>query len=253
MAILRTKTGIEGLDKALQGGIPEGNLVLVSGGAGTGKSTLCLQFLVNGCKAGEKGLFISTEQTADELAKQAASFGWNLDDLIRKNMLKILYYDITGSDNFLKHVDLAVQELKPKRIVVDSMTTLTDAMIIGGISEHDAFSMVQIAESVSPIPRTEQIISKQILYRLLNSLRTYKTTSLLTSELYEEVARLSADGISEFITDGVLLLSYLGVGSSVFRSLRIRKMRYTDHEKSALVYEMVPTGIIVKQQDSLSL
>lgn len=249
MAILRTKTGIEGLDKALNGGFPEGSLVLISGGAGTGKSTLCLQFLVNGAKVGEKGLYVSTEQTQEELIKQSVSFGWDLEGLIKKNMVRIIYYDITGQDNFLKRIDLAIQDLKPKRIIVDSMTTLTDAMIIGGVTEHDAFSMVQIAESVSPIPRTEQIISKQILYRLLNALRTYKTTTLLTSELYEEVARLSADGISEFITDGVLLLSYLGVGSSVFRSLRIRKMRYTDHEKGSLVYEMSPKGIDVKPQD----
>ncbi|MFH0955478.1 MAG: ATPase domain-containing protein [Candidatus Micrarchaeota archaeon] len=249
MVINRTKTGIEGLDKALNGGFPEGNLVLISGGAGTGKSTLCLQFLINGCKVGEKGLYISTEQTQEELVKQCASFGWDLDALIKKNMIRIIFYDITGQDNFLKRVDLAVQELKPKRIVVDSMTTLTDAMIISGVTEHDAFSMVQIAESVSPIPRTEQIISKQILYRLLSAMRKYHTTTLLTSELYEEVTRLSADGISEFITDGVLLLSYLGVGSAVFRSIRIRKMRYTDHEKGSLVYEMSPKGIEIKSQD----
>ncbi|MBU0636216.1 AAA family ATPase [Candidatus Micrarchaeota archaeon] len=246
---LRTKTGIAGLDKALQGGFPEGNMVLVSGGAGTGKSTLCLQFLVNGCKEGDRGVYVSTEQNEAELSKQAASFGWDLQSLIKKNQLKIVFYDITGSDNFLKHLEMVVQEFKPKRIVIDSMTTLTDSMILGGITEHDAFSMVQIAESVSPIPRTEQIISKQILYQLLKALRKYKVTTLLTSELYEEVLRLSADGISEFISDGVLLLSYLGVGQSVFRSIRVRKMRYTDHEKGSLVYQMTAKGIEIKPQE----
>ena len=64
----KVKTGIEGLDKALNGGIPFGNIVLVSGGAGTGKSTLCLQYLVNGItKFNEKGLYISTEQAKPEL------------------------------------------------------------------------------------------------------------------------------------------------------------------------------------------
>lgn len=250
MAITRTKTGIPGLDKALMGGFPEGSMVLVSGGAGTGKSTLCLQFLVNGTQMGEKGLYISTEQNESELKKQASTFGWDLDSLQRKNLLKIVFYDITGGDNFLKRLDLVIQEFKPKRIIIDSMTTLTDALIVGGIAEHDAFSMVQIAESVSPIPRTEQIISKQILYQLLTSLRKYNVTTLLTSELYEEVLRLSADGISEFISDGVLLLSYLGVGQSVFRSVRIRKMRYTDHEKGSLVYEMTAKGIEIKAQET---
>jgi circadian clock protein KaiC len=250
MAIARTKTGIAGLDKALMGGIPEGNMVLVSGGAGTGKSTLCMQFLVNGCQMGERGLYVSTEQSDTELKKQASTFGWDLDSLQKKNALRIIFYDITGADSFLKRLELVIQEFKPKRIVIDSMTTLTDALILVGLSEHDSFSMVQIAETVSPIPRTEQLISKQILYSLLSALRKYNITTLLTSELYEEVLRLSADGISEFITDGVLLLSYLGVGQSVFRSIRVRKMRYTDHEKGSLVYEMTPKGILIKPQDT---
>ena len=78
----KTKFGIQGLDKALEGGIPGGNLVLISGGAGTGKSTLCLQFLLNGATLfGEKALYISTEQSSEELFKQAASFGWDLEKL----------------------------------------------------------------------------------------------------------------------------------------------------------------------------
>ena len=66
--VIRTKTGIQGLDKALMGGFPQGNTVLISGGAGTGKSTFCLQFLINGAALfGEKGLYVSTEQTREEL------------------------------------------------------------------------------------------------------------------------------------------------------------------------------------------
>ncbi len=245
----RTKIGIEGLDKALQGGIPEGNMVLVSGGAGTGKSTFCMQFLVYGALNGERGVYVSTEQSEAELVKQATGFSWDLQGLIKRDLIKIIFYDISGGDNFLKRLDLLLKEFKPKRIVVDSMTTLTDAMIVGGLAEHDAFSMVQISETVSPIPRTEQLIAKQILYHLLATLRGYKVTTMLTSELLEDVNRLSADGISEFVTDGVLLLSYLGVGSSVFRSIRIRKMRYTDHEKGSLRYEMDSKGITVKAED----
>ncbi|MBS3061799.1 MAG: hypothetical protein J4215_04425 [Candidatus Diapherotrites archaeon] len=249
MAVSRTKTGIEGLDKALQGGLPEGNMVLISGGAGTGKSTFCMQFLVHGAQNNERGVYISTEQTESELIKQGLGFGWDLESLIKRGLIKVVFYDITGGDNFLKRLDLILKEFKPKRIVVDSMSTLTDAMIVGGLAEHDAFSMVQIAETVSPIPRTEQLIAKQILYRLLSSLRAYGVTTMLTSELFEEAARLSADGVSEFIADGVIVLSYLGVGSSVFRSVRIRKMRYTDHEKGSLRYEMSPKGITIKIDD----
>lgn len=248
--MLRTKTGIQGLDKALKGGFPEGNVVLISGGAGTGKSTLCMQYLLNGALLfGEKGLYISTEQNEEELKKHAATFGWDLDEAEKKGLIKILFFDITAGDDFLKKVDKIVETFKPKRIVVDSMTTLTDALMISGMGEKESFSLVQVAETVSPIPRTEQIMAKTILYNLIKELKKYKLTTLLTSELYEEFARLSADGISEFIADGVVLLYYLGAGTATFRTLRVRKMRYTDHEKASLACEITPKGIEIKEQD----
>lgn len=247
--IERTKFGIQDLDKALMGGIPQGNIVLVSGGAGTGKSTLCLQFLVNGVTAfGEKALYISTEQTEGELQKQASSFGWDLKRLEEKNLLKIIFFDITHGDNFLQQVDLTIKEFKPKRIVIDSMTTLTDSLIIGGMSEDSAFSLVQVLESVSPIPRTEQIIAKSILYKLIAELKKYKLTTILTSELYEEAKRLSADGISEFITDGVIILHYIEIGASDYRSMEIRKMRYSDYGKDVIPYNITSKGIEIIEE-----
>ena len=249
----RTKTGIQGLDKALKGGIPEGNLVLISGGAGTGKSTLSLQFLVNGASTfGERGLYISTEQSREELHKQAVSYSWDLEDLEKKNLMKIVYYDITAGDDFLKKIDKLISEYKPKRITVDSMTTLTDALMIGGITEGSAFSLVQIAETVSPIPRTEQIMAKSILYKLISELKKYRVTTLLTSELYEGSDRLSADGISEFITDGVIVMHYLGIGGGDYRTIQIRKMRYTDHEKQIMPMEITNKGIDIKPEEAIS-
>jgi hypothetical protein len=72
------------------------------------------------------------------------------------------------------------------------------------LAEHEAFSMIQIAETVSPIPRTEQLITKQILYGFLGKLRTYKVTTLLTSEFDDTT--FSGQKVSEFVCD-VLLLS----------------------------------------------
>ena len=245
MAGDRTLTGIEGLDKALNGGIPSGNLVLVSGGAGTGKSTLCLQYAINGCvKYGEKALFISTEQTPLELYRQAAQYNWPLDDLIKKGKLKIEYFDVTKGDEFLKRIDESIDKFKPNRIALDSLTTLADALLISDMSDETAFSMVQIAESVNPIPRTEQIITKTLLYRLIGSLKKYKVTTLLTSELPEEGKTLSADGVSEFITDGVVLLKALVLGDSLNRTIEIRKMRYSKMVGGVKSYEITEMGII---------
>ncbi len=254
LLMVRTKTGIQGLDKALMGGIPEGNIVLLSGGAGTGKSTLAMQFLMNGASLfGERGLYISTEQDRDELMKAANNFGWKLDDLESKNLVKIAYFDITEGNDFLNRVDTLVQNFKPKRIVIDSMTTLTDSLMISGIGKKDAFSMVQIQETVSPIPRTEKVVAKSILYNLIKKLKHYKVTTLLTSELPEEHKALSADGISEFITDGVIVLHYLGIGSANFRNLQIRKMRYSSHEKDIISYSIASKGIEIQAEESLEI
>jgi circadian clock protein KaiC len=245
--IIRTKTGIQGLDKALMGGFPAGNTVLISGGAGTGKSTFCLQYIINGAALfGERGLYISTEQTRKELYKQAGGFNWNLEDLEQKNLIKIVYFDITGPDGFPERLNTLIDEFKPKRLIIDSLTTLTDSLLVSGIGEDTGFSMVQIAETVNPIPRTEQIVTKNILYRLFKEIKKFGITTLLTTELPEDQKTLSADGVSEFIADGVILLKSVSLGDTVNKILEIRKMRYTPMDGGVKSYSLSPEGFVVE-------
>src|SRR3989344_3021106 len=206
---------IRGLDRALNSGIPKGNLVLVSGGAGTGKTTFSLQFLVNGALLfGEKGLYISTEQNGSELRKAAANFGWKLEELEKSGMVRLKYLNILKGDSFLKNIRAECEDFQPKRVVIDSLTTLTDSILVTDLKEDIAFSVVQVAETVNPIPRTERIVAKTILYHLIDALRAISSTVLLTSELLEDEKGLSADEVSEFITDGVIILYYFGVGAT---------------------------------------
>jgi circadian clock protein KaiC len=248
---IRTKTGIQGFDKALNGGVPKGNIVLVAGGAGTGKSTLCLQIAVEGASTfGEKSLYISTEQNKEELYHQARSFGWPLEELENKQLLKIIYFDVTEGDSFLEKMNTLIESFEPKRLVVDSLTTLSDSMLVSGVLEDKGFSMVQIAETVNPIPRTEKIISKTLLYHLFKEIKQHKVTAFLTTELPEDHKQLSADGISEFIADGVIALHYLGIGGMDSRNMQIRKMRYTSHNKDFMPYKIEKSGILINVDDS---
>ena len=244
----RIKTGIQGLDKALNGGIPTGNIVLIAGGAGTGKSTLCLQFAINGAQLfGEKALYVSTEQNKSELYRQANGFGWNLEELEKKQLLKVVYFDVTEGDSFLEKLSAITAMYQPKRVVIDSLTTLTDSMLVSGVLEDKGFSMVQIAETVNPIPRTEKIISKTLLYHLFKELKQTHVTTLLTTELPEDQHQLSADGTSEFIADGVILLSAMTVGDSSSRNLEVKKMRYTPIGGGIKSYSMSENGIIIDE------
>src|SRR5688572_12368852 len=74
-------TGIPGLDLVLSGGLPKDNLYLIQGDPGAGKTTLSLQFLMEGAKRGEKGLYITLSETRQELEKVARSHGWSLDGI----------------------------------------------------------------------------------------------------------------------------------------------------------------------------
>ena len=239
----RVKTGIEGLDKALNGGIPAKNLVLVSGGAGTGKSTLCMQFLVNGAKMfKERGLYISTEQSEGELKKQGEQYGWNIFELEEKGLLKIIYIDIIKENRFLERTREAIKNFKPKRLVIDSMSTMSDYMAVTDYGRKN-WSVTSVQNTSIPMFFSEKLMSKKILSALISELKDFDATALLTTELSEDGKELSADGLSEFICDGVLVLKSLAVGESLSRNIEIKKMRYTAISGGIKSYELSSKGI----------
>ncbi|MFB6204112.1 MAG: RAD55 family ATPase, partial [Candidatus Nanohaloarchaea archaeon] len=76
----RVTTGVPGFDELVDGGFPEGSVVLLTGGPGTGKTTFCSQFLWEGLQKGEKVLYITTEELPDEIKEDAAQFGWDFEE-----------------------------------------------------------------------------------------------------------------------------------------------------------------------------
>lgn len=243
----RKKFGIGKLDQALNGGIPEGNIVLVSGGPGTGKSTICLQYLMSGALTGEKGLYVSTEQNKDEILKQAEAYAWPLSDLFEKNMLQILHINILEEEDTFQKVVEAYDKLKPERLVIDSLTTYSDYVVThefsrdllirrGGVPQRNI-------DKVIPTSISEKTLTKRMLASMITKIKNMNVTSLLTSELPEKAETLSSDGISEFLADGVITLHHLGVGLTQFRSLQIRKMRYTGHSNDYLGYDFKEHGV----------
>src|SRR4030043_2397905 len=131
----KSLTGIKGLDEVTKGGLPKGRPTLVCGGAGSGKTLLAAEFLVRGAlQFGESGVFMSFEETTDELTKNAGSLGFKLDDLVAQKKISLDYvqidrneieetgdYDLEGLFIRLEH---AIASVGAKRVVLDTIETL---------------------------------------------------------------------------------------------------------------------------------
>src|SRR5256714_1304863 len=133
----KAKTGIWGLDNILSGGFSRGHLFLVEGAPGTGKTTVALQFLLEGSRAGEKCLYITLSETERELRVGAASHGWLLDDALEifellppeslldsEQQQSLLYSSDLELGETTKQILEVVERLRPDRVVLDSLSEI---------------------------------------------------------------------------------------------------------------------------------
>src|SRR5215203_3604642 len=132
--LTKVATGVDGFDELTGGGLPQGRPTLVCGGPGCGKTLFALQFLVHGAAQGESGVFVTFEETEEDLLKNAASLGYDLPDLIKRKRLAVEYvrverseieetgeYDLEGL--FIR-LDHALRSIKARRIVLDTIESL---------------------------------------------------------------------------------------------------------------------------------
>lgn len=130
-------TGVAGLDDILAGGLAEGRVSLLEGSPGTGKTTIAMRFLLEGASNGERGLYVTLSETANELRAAAASHGWELDDKIEifevvppESLLdadqqqSLLYSSDLELGETTKLIFEAVERTKAKRIVIDSLSEI---------------------------------------------------------------------------------------------------------------------------------
>jgi circadian clock protein KaiC len=128
-------TGIEGLDHILMGGFPRGRVYLLQGDPGVGKTTLGLQFLLEGARIGEKGLYITLSETIDELHAVAASHGWSLDSISMYEQLvgeetlheedtTVFYPAEVELGETINGMLMEVDRIKPQRVVLDSLSEI---------------------------------------------------------------------------------------------------------------------------------
>ena len=233
----RSPTGIQGFDEITGGGLPRGRPTLVCGSAGCGKTLLAMQFLVNGARQyDEPGVFMSFEETDQELIQNVTTLGWDLPQLIEQRKLLIDHVFIeraqieeTGEYNleglFLR-LGYAIDSIGAKRVVLDTVGAL-----FGGF--------------------TNTAILRAELRRLFRWLKDKGVTAIITGEPGETT--LTRYGLEEYVSDCVILLDHRMVEQMATRRLRVLKYRGSSHGSNEYPFLIGDEGISVLPITSLGL
>ena len=215
--------GIPELDKMMNGGVPEGDSVIVAGSSGTGKSILCTQFIAEGLRQGEAAVIAVFEERPLEYANRAATFGLDLKSGQKNDQLEILYLrplDLTV-DEALHEIVQAVERVGAKRLAIDSLEGFERAL--------------------APDFRED---FEESLYRMFVSLTGTGVTILSTLMLEGSLIASPRNGYAiSFLTDDIIRLRYVEIDGLIRKILMVSKMRGGDHSKEIREYEIDSDGI----------
>ncbi|MGN6375178.1 MAG: circadian clock protein KaiC [Sphingomonas sp.] len=235
--IAKARTGIDGFDELTLGGLPRGRPSLVCGSAGCGKTLFASTFLINGARdEGEPGIFVTFEERPVDIVDNVASLGFGLDDLIRQKLIHIEHIAIDPAELaevgdydlealFLR-LELAVDEIGAKRIVLDTIESLFSAF------QNPAILRAEIR-------------------RLFDWLKEKGLTAVITGERGD--GSLTRQGLEEYVSDCVILLDHRVSNQVSTRRLRIVKYRGTAHGTNEYPFLIGEDGFSVLPVSSLGL
>ena len=236
--INRVRTGIDGLDGIIDGGLPEKSITLVSGPPGSGKSIFCFQFLYEGVKKGEKCLFLTLDKKVNGLLIQAKKLGFDFQSAMEKKLAKFLFLNVNKKLVYESMIN-EILSGEYDRVVLDSLTPLSEMPIY--IKDTVSNSDISIINSEEIPINTNLPVRRLHLRFIMDALETAETTSIVTSELPMGSSLFSRDGISEFLADGVITLN--SDPTMDRRKLSVMKMRNTKHTLKPQDIEIGKGGI----------
>ncbi len=220
----RTKIsiGVKGFDEMAKGGVYEGSSNLIAGSTGSGKSILGLHFIWEGLQKGEPCLLAGFEESRYQILRNAASFGWDLEQYEKSGLLKIMcaYPSEKYIEEHLLGIKDVIDTMKIKRCVVDSLSS------IGNSFEQEQFRYF--------VKRLNAYLKSQNVTTIF----TTATTGLMSVETLTE-AHLST------MTDNIILLKYVEAEGEMRLMCSVLKTRGDDHSKSLREYHITGKGIVV--------
>ena len=236
-SLRKEPTGIPGFDEITRGGLPAGRPSLVCGSAGAGKTLFAMEFLVRGAMLyNEPGVFISFEETDEELTKNVASLGFDLNQLTAEKKLLIDFVFIERSeieetgeynlDGLFLRLGHAIDSIGAKRIVLDTLEALFSAL-------------------------PNEAIIRAELRRLFRWLKEKGVTAVITCERGE--GRLTRYGLEEYVADCVILLDHRVENQISTRRMRVIKYRGTWHGTNEYPFLIDENGFSVLPITSLGL
>ena len=224
----RLSTGVPRLDELMGGGIPEGDSVLVSGAAGTGKSLLATQFISAGLLQGEPGIVAVFEERPEEYASRASSFGLDLDTPVKDGLLEVIY---------LRPLDLSVDEM---------MQELIDAVQRTGATRLVLDSLAGFEMALAPGFRMD---FRESLYRMIYALTGVGITILSTLEMEETFDKLAFSSYEiSFLTDDIIRMRYVEIDGQLRKIMMVLKMRGGAHSSDIREYDITSDGIVLGER-----
>ena len=226
-AVLQQKTGIPGLDEVLNGGLPKYTLTLLSGTSGTGKTVLSFQWLFDGVKRGENGIYISITEPLFMIVRNIESMTFYDRKAIEQKKLRLfdfkeglgLDYEKIDTQAILRNIEKHIKENNVKRLVIDSITAVLYTI-------------------------NDKAKIKQFIFELKKILATLGCVTILTSEC-SETSKYSAYGVEEFVSDGIISLSNNIGENQIIRNLQVIKMRGIDFRTGAVIFDITSSGILL--------
>ncbi len=221
----RLSVGIPELDKMMNGGLREGDSLLVAGPSGTGKSALATQFIAAGLRAGEPAVMALFEERPQGYTDRADSLGLKLRVQEKKGKLELLYLrplDLSV-DQITQEILDAVKRVGARRLVIDSLVGIEMALAPGFRADF-----------------------RESLYRLIVALTAAGVTILTTVEVEDSFTALQLSHYTvSFLTDDIIRLRYVEIDGQLRKVMVVIKMRGGNHSKDIREYVITDRGVVV--------